>query len=127
MNQRRRPSELISFRLNERDANFPDDAKALEVYRKWTRAGKDARTIMTSALLALGGYPITADPPNVMSRQLSTLVQQLQQAIRELGNPIARGAYAEGDRAGDGADLQGINSILDSLAHAVRADDDDDD
>lgn len=121
------PSILISFRLNPHDANFPDDEKALAVYRQWIRGGHKDRHIMTKALLALGGYEVAPPTMDTATRRLMSLANRLERAIEEVKKiDRSEAVYTEGANAGQRVNFDFIGQILGGLTNKAEDGDDDD-
>lgn len=126
MPNHKRPSELIQFRLNENDANFPDDPAAMAVLRKWREEDKPDRETLTKALLALGGYDIAPPSLDQVTRRLLSLANRLEKVAEELKKiDRSNAVYVEGERAGQPVDFDFISNILGGLTNRVVDNDDD--
>lgn len=69
----------VQARLNP---DKPDERRALEVFQAWTEAGYSAREIVTQALRALGGLPVTTASQSVNDMVSEVVKEGLERAMR---------------------------------------------
>lgn len=118
-------SEVIAFRLNPSDLNFPDDGKALEILTQWRAAGHADRAILTHALLCLEGQKVSKPSKDDMVAKLFRLSERLEALIEHLESlDKSPAVYTEGENAGKPVDFGIMSTILGGLQH--RSEDEDD-